>query len=88
MIVREYRVLAPEGLHARLAKELTRLAKRFTSGLVLKKDGEAFDPRSIIGLVTAQATYLSTITMEIDGADETELAEALDHFFAEEVVRL
>jgi phosphotransferase system HPr-like phosphotransfer protein len=56
--------------------------------MVLKKDGESFNPRSLIGLVTAQATYLSKITMEIDGADEDEAALALDHFFDEEVVKL
>lgn len=88
MIVREYTVLAKEGLHARPAKELTKLVKRFTSRLVLKKDGESFDPRSMIGLVTAQANYLSTVTMEIDGEDEAALAEALDHFFTEEVAKL
>ncbi len=88
MIIREYTVLAPEGLHARPAKELTRLAKRFTSSIVMKKDGVNYDPRSLIGLVTAQATYLSAVSMEIDGEDEQSLAEALDHFFAEEVSRL
>jgi phosphocarrier protein HPr len=88
MIVREYTVLAPEGLHARPAKELTKLSKRYVSNMVLKKDGESFNPRSLIGLVTAEATYMSKLTMEIDGADEEELAQALDHFFDEEVVKL
>jgi phosphocarrier protein HPr len=88
MIVREFTVLAPEGLHARPAKELAKLSKRYVSNMVLKKDGESFNPRSLIGLVTAQATYMSKITMEIDGADENEAALAFDHFFDEEVVKL
>ena len=88
MIVREYTVLAPEGLHARPAKELAKLSKRYVSEMALTKDGESFNPRSLIGVVTAQATYMSKITMEIDGADEEEVAQALDHFFDEEVARL
>jgi phosphocarrier protein HPr len=88
MIVREFTVLAPEGLHARPAKELAKLSKRYVSNMVLKKDGESFNPRSLIGLVTAQATYMSKITMEIDGTDEEEAAQALGHFFDEEVVKL
>lgn len=88
MIIRQYTVQATEGLHARPAKELTRLAKKYTSNLTMRKDGKDYDPRSLIGLVTAQATYLSTIEMTIDGEDEAALADALDHFFNEEVAAL
>lgn len=88
MISREYTVLAQEGLHARPAKELTRLVKRFSCDITLKKDGESFNPRSLISVVTAEVNYMAKITMDVEGADEVECIEALDKFFTQDIIGL
>lgn len=88
MIAKEYTVLAPEGLHARPAKAFLKLLKKYGSKVMIKKDDIECDAKSMLGILSMQATYNSKIIVEIDGEDETELAASLDQFFAHDIINL
>ncbi len=63
-LYRTVTVVNPEGLHARPADLLVRLAKQFESTILILKDGESADCKSILSLLTlgaAQGTELSVV---------------------------
>lgn len=88
MISGEYTILAPGGLHARPAKELSNLVRKFKSRVTLIKDNMRADTDSILGILSMQATYNSKITIEVAGEDEVLAAENLHRFFNEEIMKL
>lgn len=88
MISGEYIVLAPEGLHARPAKAFLNLIKKAESTVTLKKDGMECDAKSMLGILSMQAKYNSSIKVEVDGTDEQELFDKIDRFFTEEIIKL
>jgi phosphocarrier protein HPr len=59
------------GLHARAAVKLVNLANRFVSSVKIEKDGNEIDGKSILGILTLAAIHGSTITLKIEGKDET-----------------
>ncbi len=88
MISKEYTILAPEGLHARPAKEFLNLVRKYKSKVLLKKDDIEADAGSMLGILSMQATYKSAITLEVTGEDETDAIEGFDRFFNEEIIKL
>jgi phosphocarrier protein len=68
------------GLHARAAAKLVQLSNQFASRIVLEKDGERADAKSIMEVLMLAAAKDTTLTVTTDGQDE---AVALD-----EVLRL
>jgi phosphocarrier protein HPr len=70
MITNEYRITAAQGLHARPATALVKLAKNYKSTISLKKDEKT-------------ARLNSPVIAE--GEDEAEAAEAIDAFFKEQL---
>lgn len=88
MISKEYAILAPEGLHARPAKELLKLVRQFKSKVVLMKDGMTADAGSMLGILSMQAAYNSKIILEVTGEDEVQAAESFDCFFNREIINL
>ncbi|MDR1134511.1 MAG: HPr family phosphocarrier protein [Synergistaceae bacterium] len=88
MISKEYTILAPEGLHARPAKEFLNLVRQFKSKVVLIKDGITADAGSMLGILSMQATYNSKIILEVSGEDEVHAAERFDCFFDKEIINL
>lgn len=65
----------PEGLHARPANLLVLMASKFESNILIGKDGELVDCKSILSLLTlgaAQGTQLSVTAVGDDAADALE----------------
>ena len=88
MIEKQYTIIAEEGLHARPATELLHVIKRYKSKVTIKNKYSTCESRSIIGILSLQASFNSHIRVKIEGQDEKELAEALDRFFQIDILRL
>ncbi|MES3017821.1 MAG: HPr family phosphocarrier protein [Bacteroidota bacterium] len=88
MIVREYKIQSEDGLHARPATTLVRLAKKFTSSLQIKKGDKQIELNSLLNVLGLTLKYGDLISLIIEGQDEQEAAAAVDHFFQEQLKSL
>jgi len=70
-----------KGLHMRPAEQLVRTASRFESEITLVKDAVPVNGKSILGVMMLAAEYGSSITVEIDGPDETDALKAITEMF-------
>jgi len=66
------------GLHARAAAQLVQLAADYKSDLVISKDGQEVNGKSIMGLMMLAASQGATIDVEADGPDAEELMKAVE----------
>lgn len=69
------------GIHARPAALLVETASRFRSEILLEKDGERINSKSIMGILTLAATYNTPLRIIASGADEREAVEAVAQLF-------
>lgn len=88
MISKDYIITAAEGIHARPATTLIRLAKKYKCVVKLKKDEKLVPLNSMLNILTLGAKGGDTITVIIEGEDETDAARAIDTFFTEELKNL
>jgi phosphocarrier protein HPr len=65
------------GLHARAAAKLVEAAARFQSTLLIVKDGESVDARSILGLMMLNARLGSHIEVRAEGPDSVDALAAV-----------
>jgi phosphocarrier protein len=77
MIEREARIVNQEGLHARPAAKIVRLASSFESNIELLKDGLAVNGKSIMGVMMLAAECGSSIMVRADGPDAEQAVEAI-----------
>ena len=82
MIKKAYTILAPEGMHARPATAMVKLARPFKSVIFLKTGEKGSRLNSLIGILSLGIKGGETIELEIEGVDEGEAAAAFDVFFA------
>lgn len=79
-----------QGLHARPADLLVKLANRFEAKIELVKDHERVDGKSILSVLTLAAVQGTQLCIEADGRDAEAALEALslliEQNFDEEVV--
>ena len=85
MITKDYIITAPQGLHARPATTLIRLAKNYTSAISLKKGDITVRLNSMLYILSLTIKGGDTISIIIEGEDETTAAEAVDLFFTEQL---
>ena len=83
MVIKELQVLNKLGFHARVASRITRSVSEFQSSVNVKKDGRSYDLKSVTGVIMANAKQGDVLTIEIQGPDEENAAEALSALFAE-----
>lgn len=88
MISTQYVIMAAEGIHARPATTLIRLVKKYKSIVSLRKGENTIQLNSMLNVLTLGAKGGDTITVTVEGADETEAAAAIDIFFNEELKKL
>lgn len=88
MISKEYLITAAEGIHARPATKLVRLAKTFRSTISLKKDDRVVKLDSMLNILTMGAKGGETLTILVEGEDELTAYEAIDKFFTDELKNL
>jgi len=88
MITKEYIITAAEGLHARPATNLIRLAKAFKSSTQLKKGDKIIKLNSMLNILSLGLKGGDTIIIHIEGEDEQDAGEAINKFFNEELKHL
>lgn len=77
MIEKEFIIANQEGLHARPASELVKLANSFKCELRLTYNGVEVDLKSIMGLLSLGVPRGSQITVRAEGIDELEAMKAI-----------
>jgi phosphocarrier protein len=88
MISKDYIITSAEGIHARPATALIRLAKKYKSVVSLKKGENSIRLNSMLNILTFGAKGGDTITVIIEGEDEADAAQAIDDFFTAELKKL
>ena len=69
------------GIHARHATLIAQMANKFTSEITLEKDSIVVNAKSIMGVITMAAGYNTTMTLKVEGPDESEAASAIENLF-------
>lgn len=85
MILKDYIILDPHGMHARPATVLLKLARQFKSNISLKKDGKQVQMKSMLNILGLSVKCGDSISVIIDGEDESDASVAMDSFFNEEM---
>lgn len=75
-------VLNPQGLHARPADLLVRLANQFQSPIEIGKKGEWVDAKSILSLLTLGAAQGTELGLRASGPDAQTAISAVKDLFA------
>ena len=70
------------GLHARPAAMFVRVANRFASDIVVEKDGEEINGKSIMGLMLLAAGCGSRLKVTVTGTDAADMVKALEELIA------
>jgi phosphocarrier protein HPr len=70
-------IVNKNGLHARPAAEIVKTAARFTSDIVLIRDGLEVNGKSIMGVMMLAAECGATVMLRATGPDEQAAVEAL-----------
>lgn len=81
MITKEVIIANRAGIHARPAAMIVKVANKFKSNILLAKDDDEINAKSIMGIITLAATYQTVLTLKADGEDEAEAVEAISKIF-------
>lgn len=79
MIERDATIVNSQGMHARPAAQIVRMAAKFDASLELVCDGQTVNGKSIMGVMTLAAEQGATVRIRAEGPD----AEAAVHALAE-----
>ncbi len=83
MIKREVQLINIRGLHARAASSFVKVSSQFSSEIIIEKDEQRVDGKSILGLMAMAADYRSWITICIDGEDKEQAMRNLLELIAD-----
>ena len=78
-----YTVTDPQGIHARPAGELVKLAKEFTSSVTISKDGKSGDCKKIFTIMGLGIKGGMEVVLKFDGEDEDAAYEKISAFMKE-----
>ena len=76
-LAKEITIENPNGIHARPASMFVQKANSFSSNIMLEKNGEDFDGKSIMSILSLGLEYNSVIILKVDGEDEQEAMDSL-----------
>lgn len=79
---RRVEIVNENGLHARPAAEIVKLASRFLSEITVGRDDLEVNAKSIMGVMLLAAECGSTILLKAEGADAEDALEALASLIA------
>jgi phosphocarrier protein HPr len=82
LIERETEIVNRLGLHARAAAKLVHTAGAYQSRVMISKDGEDVDAKSILGVLLMAAGQGTKITIRCDGKDEEAAMKAVTDLIA------
>ena len=75
-----YVITDKEGIHARPAGELVKLAKEYASSVSVIKDGKKADAKKVFGLMGLGVKNGMEITVQVEGDDEEAACEGIKTF--------
>lgn len=81
MTEREITVRNRAGIHARPAALIVQTASKFDSTVMLRKEEEEINAKSIMGIITLGAGYNTTLTVRADGDDEGQAVDEISRLF-------
>ena len=76
--VREFKILNRYGIHARPAALFAKTAARFDADVFVEKDGNRVSGKSIMGLMTLEASHGTLLRVVAIGPDAETLLEEID----------
>lgn len=79
----KYTITDAEGIHARPAGELVKVAKAFACTIKMEKDGKAVDCKKIFGIMGLAVKAGQEVTMTFEGEDEEAASQAVSKFMQE-----
>ena len=83
MLQRDVEIVNRLGLHARASAKVTQTAAKFSSDVFMTRNGRRINAKSIMGVMMLAAPKGSLVTLEVNGADETDAMAALVKLIAE-----
>lgn len=78
MVTKELTIINKLGIHARPAAHFVKLASKFDANIVVEKDGEEVDGKSILGLMMLAVGHGSKVQLTAEGPDEEAALTALE----------
>lgn len=72
----------PLGIHMRPADVLSREAQKFSSQIVIEKDGQLVDCKSILSILTLGARQGAQLNLKATGEDAVTAVDVLTELFA------
>ena len=78
MLERTVRIANKNGLHARPAAEIVKLAAKFKSEITILKDDLDVNGKSIMGVMMLAAEHGSNVTFRAEGPDAQQALDALE----------
>jgi len=82
MIERTVRITNKNGLHARPAAEIVKLASRYQSDITLVRDDLEVNGKSIMGVMMLAAEFGSSLLLRAAGPDAEQAVSALSDLIA------
>ncbi len=77
MLERDVEVVNANGIHARPAAEIVKLAAKYSSHITIGRDGMEVNGKSIMGVMMLAAECGSTVRIKAEGDDAAAALEAL-----------
>lgn len=77
ILSRELTVKNEEGLHSRPAMDFAKEAMKFKSVITIEKDGEEYDAKSMLLVLSACICQGDRFVLKVSGEDEIEAVETL-----------
>ena len=77
MAERSVQILNKNGLHARPAAEIVKVAAKFQSEIMLGRDGTEVNGKSIMGVMMLAAECGASIVLRADGEDAEQAVDAI-----------
>jgi phosphocarrier protein len=88
MLQNDFEIVNKLGLHARASALFVKTSSRFSSDVKLSREGVEVNGKSIMGIMMLAASKGSTVSLTVNGADETEafqiIGELITNGFGEE----
>lgn len=73
----KYLITSDEGLHARPAAEFCKTANKFKSSVTIIKDGDEYEGKSILMVMSMGAVKGDLLEIIVNGIDENEASDEL-----------
>ncbi len=81
-ITREFTLQNRYGMHVRPAGLFAKVASRFDADVEVEKDGNVVSGKSIMALMTLEATHGAVLTVTASGPQATEVLDELEALIA------